>query len=686
MKFAHLIGISTFCALAMHQPAAGADLPVKIPLKAPTKPSPFDWTGFYFGGHVGYATGASNWSATEVGSSGPALSGTLDMFKSYDAFRGTGSFFHGLQAGYNFELPSRLVIGAEADVSPPNTIAGNQTFSLPSIGQANYGDQVLLSGTARGRVGYAFDHWMAYGTGGFAWAYDQLTRTQLGGPPAGSATAGTMEGAFLWRLGWAAGAGVEVPVGPNWTAKLEYLFSDFGRSGVVFPAAAQRFESDLATQSVRLGMNYQLGSDLAKSDVFAKGPSPLDLDNFSLHGQTTFVSQFAFPFHAPYRGAQSLDPNSGRETWDVDFFVGFRPWEGAELWINPEIDQGFGLSGVFGVAGFPSAEAYKVGSSYPYARLPRMFLRQTIDLGGETQKVESGANQFAGSQTADRVVITVGKLSVVDIFDANKYAHDPRSDFLNWTLVDTGAFDYAADAWAFTYGGAVEWYKDRWTFRAGVFDAPIVPNNTQLDPTFRQFQLVGEIERRYDLWQQPGKIALTGFLTRARMGDFDAAIQLAELVGGPADITAVRTYTTKTGIAGNLEQQITSEIGVFARAGWSPGKLEPDAFTDDDATVAGGVSLSGKLWGRPDDNVGLAGILNTISSSHQAYFNAGGLTALLGDGMLPHPGHEGIMEAYYGFPVYSWRVTADYQFIGNPAYNRDRGPVSVIAARLHTQF
>jgi hypothetical protein len=194
------------------------------------------------------------------------------------------------------------------------------------------------------------------------------------------------------------------------------------------------------------------------------------------------------------------------------------------------------------------------------------------------------------------------------------------------------------------------------TFRVGAFDAPIVPNNTQLDPTFRQFQLVGEIERRYDLWQQPGKVAITGFLTRARMGSFDAAIQLAELTGGPADITAVRTYTTKAGIAGNMEQQITSEIGVFARAGWSPGKLEPDAFTDDDATVAGGVSLSGKLWGRPDDNVGLAGILNTISSSHQACFNAGGLTALLGDGMLPHPGHEGIVEAYYGFPVYSWRA------------------------------
>lgn len=683
MKFPHLIGIALFCVSALHRPAAGADLP----LKAPPSPPLFDWTGFYFGGHVGYATASSSWLATEVGAPAPALGGAVDLFNSYDAFKGTGSFFHGLQAGYNHMLPSRLVVGFEADLSAPNTIAGNQTISSPLIGQADYGDTVLLSGTARSRVGYAFDRWMAYGTGGFAWSYDRLMRSQtIGIPAGGSASGGTVESALLWRFGWTVGAGVEVPITPKWTAKAEYLVSDFGRGSVTFPAGAQRFDSDLMTQTVKLGMNYQLGGDLAKSDVFTKGPSALDLDNFSLHGQTTFVSQYAFPFSAPYHGAHSLDRNSGRETWDVDFFVGVRPWQGAELWIDPEIDQGFGLSGVFGVAGFPSAEAYKVGSSYPYARLPRMFLRQTIDLGGETQKVEAAANQFAGSQTSDRLVITVGKFSVVDIFDTNKYAHDPRSDFLNWTLVDTGTFDYAADAWAFTYGSAVEWYKGQWTFRAGVFDAPVVPNSTDLDPSFRQFQLVGEVERRYELWGQPGKIAMTGFFTRARMGSFDAAIQLAGLTAQPADITAVRTYTSKPGIAGNMEQQITPDIGLFARAGWSPGKLEPDAFTDDDATVAGGASLSGKLWGRPDDVAGLAGIFNTISGSHQAYFNAGGLTALLGDGKLPHPGPEQIIEAYYGFPIFAWRVSADYQFIVNPAYNRDRGPVSVIAARLHTQF
>ena len=592
-----------------------------------------------------------------------------------------------MQAGYNYMLPSRFLIGFEADFSAPNTLAGTQTISSALIGQASYNDTLLQFGTARGRIGYAFDRWLVYGTGGAAWAYDRLTRTQLAGTPAGgTADVGTSEAALLWRWGWAAGAGVEVAIAPNWSAKLEYLAAEFGGRPKSFPASAQSFNSDLALQTFRVAVNYQLGGDLAKSDVFTKGVSPLDTDNFNIHGQTTLVSQYALPFRAPYSGQNSLASNSGRETFDADLYLGYRPWKGAEIWIDPEIDQGFGLSGTFGAAGFPSAEAYKVGSAYPYARIPRAFLRQTIDLGGDTQKVDAGINQFAGTQTSDRIVITVGKFSVVDIFDKNKYANDPRGDFLNWTLVNTGTFDYAADAWAFTYGSAVEWYTGAWTFRAGVFDGPVVPNSTDLDPSFGQFQMLGEIERRYELWGQPGKILFTGYLTRARMGNFTEAVQLAALTGAPADLSLVRSYTSKTGISANLEQQILPGVGLFARAGYTPGNLEAYAFTDDDATLAGGTSVSGKFWGRPSDTLAIAGVLNTISKAHEAYLAAGGYTALIGDGALPNPGPEKILEAYYTLPVYSWQLTFDYQFIANPAYNRDRGPVSVVATRLHSQF
>lgn len=180
------------------------------------------------------------------------------------------------------------------------------------------------------------------------------------------------------------------------------------------------------------------------------------------------------------------------------------------MWVNPEIDQGFGLSSTLGVAGFPSGEAYKVGASVPYTRIPRLFLRQTIDLGGDSEKVEADLNKFAGTQTANRPVITIGKFGVTDVFDMNK-AHDPRSDFMNWSLIDTGTFDYAADAWGYTYGAAVEWYFEAWTLRAGLFDLSVTPNNSELDRRFSQFQWVGEIGHRHNLWCQSGKIAVTGF-------------------------------------------------------------------------------------------------------------------------------------------------------------------------------
>jgi high affinity Mn2+ porin len=488
------------------------------------------------------------------------------------------------------------------------------------------------------------------------------------------------------RIGAVAGAGVEVALPSNWTARLEYLYTDYGSRSVNFATGAQRFDSSLVIQSARLGFNYRIGANAIDPDIFTNGPAALDLDWFALHGQTTFLGQYVFPFRAPYHGPNSLDSNAGRETWDLTVYAGIRLWEGAELWVNPEIDQGFGLSSTLGIAGFPSGEAYKIGASVPYARLPRMFVRQTIDLGGGTEKVEAGINQFAGSQTADRLVITVGKFSVSDIFDTIGYAHNPREDFMNWALVDAGTFDYAADAWGYTYGAAVEWYRGNWTLRGGLFDLSVVPNSTDLDPRFGQFQWVGEIEHRHQLWGLPGKVAVNGFLSRGRMGSFEDAILLAQITGGPADIAAVRRYNSRGGVSVLAEQQVSSDLGVFARAGWANGNIEPYEFTDIDRTVAAGLSLKGTRWGRPDDTVGLAGIVNGISAVHQAFLNAGGLGILVGDGQLPNAGSEKIIEMYYSFPVFSWRVTFDYQFVANPAYNRDRGPVSIVGTRLHAQF
>jgi high affinity Mn2+ porin len=474
------------------------------------------------------------------------------------------------------------------------------------------------------------------------------------------------------------------------SAKLEYRFYDFPSSGVFFAPASQHYNSDLILDTLELGLNYKLGD---VSDDQSQSDKQLNSNNWALHGQTTYIEQYAPPFRSPYVGPQSLVPDQARETWSATLYAGLRLWNGAELWVDPEIDQGFGLQGTHGVAGFVSGEAYKQGADYPYIRLPRYFIRQTINLGGETQNVEADVNQFAGSQTADRLVITIGKWGVTDAevegtFDSNLYAHEPRSDFLNWALVDTGTFDYAADAWGLTYGAVVEWYKGSWTLRGGLFDLSIVPYSTELDPKFSQFQWDGEIERRYELWQQPGKIAITGFLSRGRMGLFEDAVQLSEATGQPADIAAVRNYRSRGGISLNLQQQLTPDIGLFLRAGVADGNVEPFDFTDIDRTVAAGLSLSGKQWGRPGDTWGFAGVLNGISSVHEAFFNAGGLGIVIGDGKLPHPGPEEIFETYYRLQLAKdhWWFSPDYQFIADPAYNRDRGPVSVIAARLHAEF
>jgi len=683
-------GVWVAISVAAAGPAFAAD--VGLPTKAPpssTASSAYDWTGFYVGAHLGYSAAESNWSATQAGAATPSLAGTIDLFQSYDVFKGTGSYLLGLQAGYNYMLPNRVVVGVEADASFPSFLFGSVGLSTPLIGQAIYQDQTEFSGTVRGRIGYAPGNWLFYATGGFAYTYDQITRAQMiGTPVGGTVTAGTTEQLFMApRVGAAVGVGAEVALTHNWLARFEYLYTGYGSRGFIFPDSAQRFDADLKEHTLRVGLDYKFGdSGGIDPDLFTKGPTALDLDRFAVHGQTTFIGQYAGPFHAPYHGQNSLDSNAGRETWDATLALGWKIWQGGEIWVDPEIDQGYGLSNTLGIAGFTSGAAFKVGSSVPYPRIQRYFLRQTIDLGGDTSKVEADFNQFAGSETANRLVLTIGKYSASDVFDTNKYSQNPRKDFMNWSLIDAGSWDYAADAWGYAYGASAEWYQGPWTFRGGIFDLSIVPNSTELDPTFSQFQWLGEIERRYDLWGHPGKIAVTGFLSRGRMGNFDDAIALAQITGGAPDVSQVRIYRSRPGIDMNLEQELTSGVALFARAGKADGSIEPYEYTDIDYTASAGLSFNGKNWGRPDDTFAFAGIVNGLSASHIAYFNAGGLGILVGDGQLPNPSTEKIIETYYQFPLHGLIMTLDYQFVVDPGYNRERGPVSVFASRLHAEF
>jgi high affinity Mn2+ porin len=662
--------------------AYGADVPLKALETAP----PYSWTGFYTGGHLDYQAGQSRWSQSRFGAFGAA--GEFALGQGYDFSSGTGSYGIGFQGRYDYMDASHHVFGVEGDILFPNNVSGKETFTTAAGGSATYSETVQFAGTLRGRLGYAAGNWLFYLTGGFAWSFDQFGRTQgAAGAAASNVAAGTLEiQSLVPRYGGVVGAGADVALNEKWSARAEYLFIDYANRDVVFPAIAERFNSSLALQTIRIGLDYKLGGKAIDPDIFTKTMTALELDRFAFHGQTTFIEQYAAPFRSPYTGPHSLWPNQGRESLDFMYFIGVKLWKDAEVWIDPEFNQGFGLSNTQGIAGFPSGASFKVGSAVPYARIQRFFLRQTIDFGGKTEKVEANQNQFAGPNTTNRLVLTVGKFSISDVFDQNKYAQNPRKDFMNWALIDSGSYDYAADAWGYTYGAAAEWYQGPWTIRGGVFDISTVPNSTDLDTTFSQFQLDGEIERRYSLWDRPGKIAVTGFLTRARLGTYQDAIALADATGGPANIAAVRRYRSRSGLNMNLEQEITGDLGAFARAGFASGDVEPDSYTDIDRTVAAGLSLTGKRWGRPDDTVGFAAVANAITPIHAEFLDRGGLGILIGDGHLPHPGLERTIETYYQFPVYAWKVMFDYQFVANPAYNRDRGPISIFAVRLHSEF
>jgi high affinity Mn2+ porin len=662
-------------------------------------PTPqYDWTGFYAGGQLGTAWGSSSWSG------GLGINGADELFRPIDTFNEGGAWFTGLQGGYNYVLPNRLLLGAEADLTAPSwpklptgvnpfglSYGSSTAFASPTLGPVSFAETALASGTMRARVGYAPGDWLFYGTGGFAWTYDQQSLTQL--------STGNTDTPFKLRLGWTAGAGVETPIAPNWTLCLEYLYTDYGKITTDFFAAAQPVTSDFKLQELRLGLNYRFGGDDTPTGAPEGTEAPADAapDNIAFHGQATFIAQGYPGIRSPYQGAQSL-PGGGqiRETSDATLAVGLRVWQGGELWFEPEIDQGFGLANTHGMAGFPSGEAYKLGAEYPYARVDRYFVRQTIDLGGATKNIETDMGVLAGTTTQDRVVLTVGKFGIVDIFDANKYANDPKTDFLNWASINAGTFDYAGDAWGVTYGAAAESYTGDWTLRSGIFDMSNVPAESAdsgsaygLDGSFRQFQLVDEIEHRHTLWGQPGAVRLTGFLTRGRMASFGDAINLSQTTG--LDINdataAVRHYQSRLGVSLNMEQQVTDTVGVFARAGWRDGNAEPWDFTDIDRTVAGGVSLKGSQWDRPDDTIGVAAVINGISKIHQEWFNDGGMGVLIGDGMLTKYGLEKIWETYYSYAINSaLKLSVDYQFVDDPGYNAQRGPVSIFALRAHVEF
>lgn len=634
--------------------AAAADAPV---VKTPLSPYAFDWNGFYAGGHVGYDRGRASVVA------GPPAVGDDASF---------GALYGGVQAGYNHVWRSGLMLGVEADLSFPNYLGADDVVWSRTTATSDVAHRMDYWGTVRGRIGYAADRWLGYATGGFAWSQARFLETP--------GVLNDEDKVLRLVAGWTVGAGVELPVAAGWSAKFEYLYASFGGADALLPSGTN-VHSAFDLHTIRFGLNRKFGETDA-----ASGLAPVSAGGFlptwEIHGQGTYVQQGYPAFNAPYSGANSFTPwAQTRSTATATAFLGMRLWEGGEAYFAPELLQGFGLQDTVGAAGFPNGEAQKSNFPYPHFHTSRLFLRQTIGFGGEQENLESDANQLASKVDVSRLTLQVGKFPVTDIFDNNSYARDPRKDFMNWSIWAAGAFDYAADRVGLAYGAVADFNQKDWALRAGYFLIGSQSNGNSFDMNwFRRGSYVMELENRFTLFSRPGRLRTIGWIN----SDFSGSYR--ETLDNPAlnlDIALTRRSRVKYGYVFNVEQEVTDDIGVFGRWSWNDGRNEIMAFTDIDSSLSFGASIKGNRWGRPEDVVGIGAAFNGLSKDHRDFLAAGGLGILIGDGRLNYR-QEKILETYYAISVAKGTtLTFDYQFIADPAYNADRGPVNVFSARVH---
>lgn len=425
--------------------------------------------------------------------------------------------------------------------------------------------------------------------------------------------------------------------------------------------------------------------------AFELPPLPLAPAPYLIGGQATAVWQYKPSFHSPYQGAHSLLPHTEDAiSQTYTGYTGIRPFPWLELYADPEMVRGHGISDALGLAGYTNGEVIRnpdVGTA-PY--LARLFLRATLPLGDDTERRESDQMQIAGEFPLRRLTLIFGILATNDIFDTNRYANNARTQFLNWSLITDVAYDFAADTRGYSRGIALEWATPKVVLRAGVFQMPTVANGLVLagdlvDNQGEQIEADVPLELLTD---RPMIFRALFYGNHANMGDYRASIALGRQTGQTPDITATRTEgAVKYGFGLNFEQPLADdgETGLFGRAGWNNGATESFAFTEADRTVSFGAQIAGASWCRPADRIGIAIVGNALSDAHADYLAGGGLGFILGDGRL-HRGWEIITETYYSLQLLSWfAVSVDYQFIKNPGYNQDRGPVSVISLRGHMQ-
>ncbi len=404
---------------------------------------------------------------------------------------------------------------------------------------------------------------------------------------------------------------------------------------------------------------------------------------FEAHAQATYIRQYKPSFLASYTGPNSLLPERERGwTFTSTIFLGARAGD-TEFYFNPEFVSGVALSELHGLGGFTNGENQRGTGAQIRGYRARAFVRHAWNLSGELEEQASDQNQVKTRYAAERVVLTAGNVSVLDVFDVLEYSHDARTQFMNWASTTYGAWDYPADARGYTWGAAVEYISPAWQARAGRFLVPVESNGLKLDHAWREhYGDVAELELPYKLAGRSAIARAMVFRNRVNAGAFDDAIA----AGSPPDVAAVRRTQTKRGFGLSTQVEVTEAVGAFIRAGWSDGKTETFMFTEIDRSLSIGTLVKGSAWGRAEDKLGVAAYVHGLSQAHRDYLANGGLGFFLGDGQLNY-GTERILEMFYNLGITkALSASLGYQRVANPGYNRDRGPVDVFALRLHAQF
>jgi len=419
-------------------------------------------------------------------------------------------------------------------------------------------------------------------------------------------------------------------------------------------------------------------------------------ENWSYHFQLTTIEQAHPAFHSAYSGMNSLQNTSENAfSLTTTLFVGRRLWKGAAFYFNPEVAGGAGLSSSTGVAGALNGETYRIGDPSPTPSVARAFLQQHIALSNsENEMQQDAANELNGKIPSSRITISAGKFAITDFFDDNKYSHDPRTQFFNWSLMSNGAWDYPANTRGYTEGIVIELIKPQWAMRISSVVPPRTANGPYMDYHIANAHSeTFEVEKKLNIRNHSGTIRFLVSNTLSKAPSYATGLQALK----DGDTTTLNVFTgayewntyggNKLGLGISADQELSGDIGIFARASWNDGKYATWAFTEIDQTASLGIVMKGIRWKRREDVFGIAMVMNGISNDHRHFLNAGGYGFIIGDGKLTNYNSESIIETYYSALITPtiW-ATVDYQFVNNPGYNMDRGPVSVFGARVHVAF